>query len=139
MTDFDLAKAIATKFHKGQMYGKQPYMYHLEMVAESLMKEPDDRLPIIGILHDIIEDTTCDGDILNSLFEDNVVDAVVALTKGWVWNESYEDYIIRVRKNPLALIVKMHDTLCNLEESLVRRDMKRVIKYSAQMKLLAEG
>lgn len=136
MTDLELAKHIATKFHKGQMYDTHPYTYHLELVAESLKKETDSRLPIIGMLHDILEDTACTEELLHGLFEDNVVEAVVAISK--IEGESYEDYIVRVKKNPLALIVKMHDSLCNLSESLSRRDMKRVRKYSKQIQILAE-
>lgn len=136
MNNFELAKTIAAKYHKGQMYGKRDYMYHLEMVAASLMGEFDERLSIIGILHDILEDTTCPQSLLFELFEDNVVNAVVALSK--VDGESYDDYIVRVQSNPLALKVKMHDTKCNLEESLMRADMKRVRKYAKQMLLLAE-
>ena len=136
MHESELAKIIAGKYHRGQLYGKEPYMYHLEMVASSLKKENDDRLPAIGYLHDILEDTDCKESLLRELFEDNIVSAVVALTK--VEGEPYEFYIDRVKANPLALVVKMHDTLCNLSESLQRRDMKRVRKYSKQMGILSE-
>jgi (p)ppGpp synthase/HD superfamily hydrolase len=136
MNDFELARTIALKFHAGQMYGKEPYIYHLDLVANSLKTEPDDRLPVIGILHDILEDTNCPESLLRQLFEDNVINAVVALSK--IDGEPYESYIDRVKANPLALKAKMHDTLCNMTESLKRGDMKRVRKYSKQMNILAE-
>ena len=136
MSDYELAHMVAQKFHAGQKYGKDSYMVHLEAVANSLKSQADDRLPVIGILHDILEDTSCSQDVLFSLFEDNVVKAVVALTK--VEGEAYDHYISRVKANQLAKTVKMHDTLCNLSESLKRLDMKRVIKYSKQMQLLGE-
>ena len=97
--------------------------------------ERDDRLPVIGLLHDILEDTAMTEAVLRSLFDKDIVNAVVALTK--VADEPYEAYIERVRGNALALKVKMHDSLCNLKESMVRGDKKRILKYSKQLQLLA--
>jgi hypothetical protein len=88
-------------------------------------------------MKEILEDTDCKEETLCQLFEDNVVNAVKAMTK--IDGEPYEFYIDRVKKNELARTVKMHDTLCNLQESLVRRDMRRVMKYSKQMQYLAES
>ena len=136
MTDYELALTIATKFHSGQKYGKEPYTVHLLAVADSVSCHSDDRLPIVAVLHDLLEDTDCHVSVLYGLFEDNVVKAVEAISKQE--GESYEDYITRVKNNPLAKVVKMHDTKCNLSESLKRLDMKRVMKYSKQMNLLAE-
>jgi (p)ppGpp synthase/HD superfamily hydrolase len=137
MTDYELALTIATKFHAGQKYGKEDYTVHLVSVANSLSSSSDERLQIIAVLHDILEDTACSLDVLYGLFEDNVVKAVEAITKTGC-EETYEQYISKVRNNQLARVVKMHDTKCNLDESLKRLDMKRVLKYSKQMQLLAE-
>jgi (p)ppGpp synthase/HD superfamily hydrolase len=136
MSDLDIAKAVAAKFHRGQMYGKHDYMYHLEAVRAKCAAEGDDRLRVIAMLHDILEDTDCTEETLQQLFEDDVVEAVCHLTKrsGVV----YDDYISNVKSHALARKVKMYDTLCNLEESLLQGDMKRVLKYSKQIKLLAE-
>lgn len=65
-----------------------------------------------------------------------MADAVVSVTK--IKGESYKDYIKRVRANDLALKVKIADTLCNLEESVKIRDMKRIKKYTKQLELLCE-
>jgi (p)ppGpp synthase/HD superfamily hydrolase len=130
-----LAAGIAEKFHAGQLYGKEPYIYHLRAVVQSLETEYDERLVIIGWLHDIIEDTDCTEELLRALFDKDIVDAVLALSKRK--GEPYEDYIARVKANPLALKVKMHDSKCNMEESLKRGDMKRVRKYANQILLLA--
>lgn len=137
MTDFLLARAVALKFHQGQMYGKEPYMYHLDMVADRCKKENDDRLAVIAILHDILEDTPCTLGTLYALFDKDIVNAVGALSK-LIPGEPYEVYIQVVRGNPLALKVKMYDSLCNLEESMLRGDKKRILKYSKQIQLLAE-
>ena len=136
LEDIKLAESLAYKFNAGQRYGKEPYTKHLEAVATSVMEaERDDRLPVIGLLHDILEDTAMTEAVLRSLFDKDIVNAVVALTK--VADEPYEAYIERVRGNALALKVKMHDSLCNLKESMVRGDKKRILKYSKQLQLLA--
>lgn len=136
MKDLELARALAQKFHAGQMYGKHPYQYHLEMVTASVSRENDDRLEVIAMLHDIIEDTIVTQDMILMMFGKDISTSVYALTK--MNGEPYEHYIERVKKNELARVVKMHDTLCNLEESMVRRDTKRVLKYSKQIQLLVE-
>lgn len=135
--DRSIAWALANRFHAGQMYGNAPYVSHLKAVASSVSASfPDERLEVIAILHDILEDTDCPAAVLAALFEDNVVDAVHALTKGK--EEARSDYIARVKANPLAWPVKRHDALCNLTESLRRGDQKRVRKYSQLLIDLSE-
>lgn len=130
MNDVELAKHLAFKYHAGQTYGEHFYTYHLEMVARSVRAayNNDERYVIIAWLHDILEDTACTVDMLNALFDKDVVDAVVALTKHD--NETRDEYLIRLRLNPLAREVKLHDAFCNMTESFVRYDKKRVRKYA---------
>lgn len=133
-----IATALADKFHAGQTYGTMSYMVHLNAVACSVRaaNSNDERLEVVAILHDILEDTACPPEVLTALFEDKIVDAVWALTKGK--DEARSDYLARVKANPLALIVKRHDALCNLTESMKRGDMKRVVKYSEVLKELCQ-
>lgn len=132
----NMAWGLAIKFHAGQLYGKAPYTKHLQDVVNSLESTHDERLIIIGILHDILEDTSCPPEVLTTLFEDKVVDAVWALTKGK--DEARSAYLARVKANPLALVVKRHDALCNLTESMKRGDMRRVSKYADVLKELCQ-
>ena len=135
--DVQLAKALAFKYHTGQMYGNLPYTAHLQQVAESVeCGMMDERLIIVAWLHDILEDTKCDVGTLCDLFEDNVVTAVCAITKEV--GQSQEDYLSRVKANPGARRVKMHDSLCNMKASLMRFDAKRVKKYAAVISFLVE-
>lgn len=139
MNSIDLMRHLADKFHKGQMYGPHPYVYHLEMVASSvaIANKNDERLQVIAWGHDLIEDTECTRDVLNALFDDDVVTAIWVLTKDV--GVSYENYLKDVIANPLAREVKKHDAFCNLQESLYRGDMKRVKKYAGILQRLAEG
>lgn len=138
-----LAKHIATKFHAGQTYGEKPYTFHLEQVYHSVERgyPGDERLLAVAWLHDVLEDSLCTEAVLRSLFDKDVVDAVVAMSYGGGGmahnGESREEYLQRVRANPLAAKVKMHDAFCNLRESLMRGDMKRVKKYGETLRVLA--
>jgi (p)ppGpp synthase/HD superfamily hydrolase len=143
MDDLFLARALACKFHAGQMYGKEPYTYHLDAVKDKAVEEADGRLAVIALLHDILEDTSCSADTLLDLFGNDITDAVIAMTKGYRQedkdhDETYLEYIARCKANPLARKVKMYDSAANMEESMLRGDMKRVLKYSKQIQLLAE-
>lgn len=137
MTDYTLAMALAEKFHAGQQYGDEDYTYHLVQVETSVRDAcTDERLRVVAVLHDILEDTPCTLEILRALFEDNVVDAVDALTKRA--DDTKEGYIAKVKLNAMATTVKIHDTLCNLTESVNRNDVKRIVKYADQLKKLVE-
>jgi (p)ppGpp synthase/HD superfamily hydrolase len=137
MKDLELARGLAEKFHAGQMYGRHPYMYHLEMVSSALKDDGDERLAIIGMLHDMLEDTACKVELLEALFEDNIVEAVLAITHKKSW-QSREEYLTEVKANPLAKKVKLVDLMMNMRESILRGDMKRVKKYAEQIALLAK-
>jgi (p)ppGpp synthase/HD superfamily hydrolase len=135
--ELDIAWALAEKYHAGQMYGKFAYTKHLHDVAARVQDATtDERLQVVAVLHDILEDTACTLEILRLLFEDNIVDAVDALTKRV--DDTKESYIAKVRLNQMATTVKIHDTLCNLTESVNRGDVKRIIKYADQLKRLVE-
>lgn len=135
-SDVHIAKALALKFHAGQLYGDQSYHVHLQQVYESVKKgTTDERMLIVAWLHDILEDTKCTPQVLSSLFEDNVVDAVKAITR-WT-GMSKEDYLRQVKTNHMARLVKIHDSLCNLKASVMRFDAKRIKKYTEQIAFLA--
>jgi len=143
-----VAAEIAKIAHKGQvdLMGVDYFSGHLSSVASSL--EGDSVLVAIGYLHDIIEDTEfskyslefalmaksgCPYDVVVS-----IVDGVVAMTK--VSGESYEDYLVRVKANPLARAVKIADIKNNSDESRgVPSDSKyekRVEKYKKALAFL---
>jgi (p)ppGpp synthase/HD superfamily hydrolase len=88
------------------------------------------------MLHDILEDTDCTEDILIQEVGKDVTKFVVALTKRE--GEAYEDYIHRVREFHYSKEVKIHDTLCNLTESIKSDSAYRVKKYANQLKVLVE-
>ncbi|MFK1019532.1 GTP pyrophosphokinase [Pseudomonas aeruginosa] len=86
----------------------------------------------VSLLHDVIEDSdTTAEDLLNEGFPENVVEAVVLLSRRR--GESYEVFIERICPHPLARKIKLADIEDNLNvlrlASLGEPDLRRVSKY----------
>ncbi len=98
---------IAMEAHKGQYRrdGKTSYITHPVAVA---MNFDDPILKSIAFLHDVLEDSDREVEyLLDQNIPVVVVDAVVALTK--FEDEKYLDYILRVKENEYATLVKIED------------------------------
>jgi (p)ppGpp synthase/HD superfamily hydrolase len=123
---------IATKAHKNQVdKAGEPYILHPLRV---MIKMNSIDLKIVAILHDVIEDSDYDDvDLINAGFTNEIVDAVVCLTKRK--NENYMDYIKRCKTNYLAKIVKLADLEDNSDLSRIKnpteKDYERTKKYRA--------
>ncbi len=131
------ALAIATEAHKGQKdKGGNDYINHPLTVAKSM--ETDDEI-IVALLHDVVEDTdTTIDDLKEAGFNDNVLNALATITKSD--DESYDEYVQRVKKNPIATKVKLADLKHNSDLSRIKnpteKDYKRVEKYHKYIELL---
>ena len=136
--EFLLKKAedIATEAHKGQLdrCGVE-YINHPRTVASYVSET---KLKIIAWLHDTIEDTDITETDLRPIFGDEITDAVVALTKAP--DDDYFDYIERVRKNPLAIKVKLADLTHNMRPDRINnptdKDYQRLEKYKKAYSIL---
>lgn len=121
---------IALKAHENQLdRSNQPYIGHPFRVMEAgnTLEEK-----IVGVLHDLIEDTKITlTNLSNEGFSENIIDAVHALSK--LENEDYDHYIQRVKKNDLAVRVKLNDLSDNMDlrrlEELTDEDVTRMRKY----------
>ena len=141
MSTLQRAIEIATEAHKGQLdkSGKD-YIGHPLRVME-LGKTEDEK--IVGVLHDVIEDTDWTFKALaEEGFSKEVIDALKCVTK-LSENENYDDFIERVKKNPLAVAVKINDLSDNMDirrlPYLSDKDVKRLKKYlKAYKKLIGE-
>jgi len=135
------AKEFAIKAHGTQKYGKMPYEYHLQQVVSKLTHWRDlgqwnitDEMLAVAWLHDVLEDTDTLYCVLYDRFREGVSVPVRLLSKGHDGYD-YDGYIARIKTNPVAKLVKMADTLCNLEASTLSGEMKRINKYSKQLAL----
>ncbi|WP_248625144.1 HD domain-containing protein [Enterococcus cecorum] len=139
MVLYQQALAIAKDAHKGQVdkagvaYIQHP-LYVANLVEGELAKT-------IALLHDVVEDSDWTlEDLRKEGLPEEVVQAVGILTKKR--NENYEEYILRVKQNPLARQVKLADLQHNSDLSrlanVTDRDRKRVAKYQKAISFLSE-
>lgn len=133
------ALAIATKAHEGQTdKSGVPYILHPIRVSNRC-KTDEER--IVAILHDTIEDTDVTPDyLLSEGFPKNIVEAVLSVTRNE--GESYEDFVIRSKQNPIGRQVKIHDLEDNMDitrlHSLSEKDLERLNKYLKAYRVLIE-
>ena len=121
---------IAIQAHGKQLdRNGQPYIGHpfRVMGAGQTLEEK-----IVGVLHDVIEDTDLRlADLSAEGFSEEIIAAVRALSK--VDNEEYDHYIDRVGKNELAIRVKLNDLTDNMDlrrlTELTDDDIDRMRKY----------
>lgn len=137
-----VAKAFEfmTIAHEGQMYGNLPYFVHPLAVAEAIPDPTEDEL-IAALLHDVIEDTPMDSDLIKASFGTSVYQMVMLLTKDT--SLSYEENIMDIiaSGNRSAIKVKWADNLVNMtgDKSFMtdlRRD-KLNQRYSKSFEILS--
>ena len=138
MSTLERAIQIATEAHKGQFdKAGREYIGHPIRVME-MGKTEDEK--IVGVLHDVIEDTDWTFERLEAEgFSQEVINALRCVTKTSE-NENYDDFIDRVKKNPLAASVKINDLTDNMDirrlPYLSDKDVKRLKKYLKAYKRL---
>jgi|GEM_PF-732667 len=112
----DDAVLLAAQAHRGSVdkVGR-PYVLHVLLVM--LMLESDEER-IVGVLHDVVEESDVTLDRLRMLgYSERVVKAIDLLTHRKD-QESYEGYIRRLKGDPLAVSVKRADLVDHLAPSV---------------------
>jgi len=101
-----LAVCLAVQAHEGQLdKAGQPYVLHVLRVGAAGKTEDEQ---VVGLLHDVIEDTKYDADVLSIAgIPDRLIDAIEVLTRKPPYD--YAEYIEAVSKHPLATAVKLND------------------------------
>jgi hypothetical protein len=131
---------IAVLAHSSQKdKSGEPYVGHLfrVMSAGRTLEEK-----IVGVLHDLIEDTFWTKEMLEEKqFPQKIIDAVLCLTK--IEGENYSLYLERVKSNRLALIVKINDLVDNMDikrlKEIKSNDVLRLNKYLETYRMLTES
>ena len=141
MSTLERAIEIATQAHEGQVdKAGNAYIGHPLRVMAMGKNEQE---KIAGVLHDIVEDTPWTFEMLEAEgFAPEIIAALKCVTK-ISENEDYDDFIERVKKNPLAVAVKINDLTDNMDirrlPYLSDKDVKRLKKYlKAYKKLIGE-
>jgi len=121
----------ATEVHRGQVdKSGNPYILHPIRVMMR-MTSPEAR--IVAILHDTIEDSDHTLDDLRALgYDEPIIAAVDAISRRE--DESYEEFIQRLKPNPLARRVKLGDLLDNMDlrranPVVAEKDAERLARY----------
>jgi (p)ppGpp synthase/HD superfamily hydrolase len=137
MATVEDAVSIAARAHRGQKdKAGAPYLLHplrmmLRMDTEAAM--------MAAVLHDVVEDTEWTlGRLREAGFSDEVLEAVDCLTHRE--GESYEQFVERVRTNPIARQVKVADLEDNMNvrrmNQLGPKELERMEKYHRAWRVL---
>jgi (p)ppGpp synthase/HD superfamily hydrolase len=126
----DKAVAIAVEAHRGQKdrYGAAYILHPLRLMAR--LNTPLEKM--IGVLHDVVEDTDWTFDSLRREgFPETVLEALQCMTKKN--GEAYEDFVRRSASLPLAKKVKLADLEDNMDirrmPEVTEQDLPRLQKY----------
>jgi|WetSurMetagenome_2_1015567.scaffolds.fasta_scaffold01146_2 (p)ppGpp synthase/HD superfamily hydrolase len=146
------ALEIALEVHRGQ-HDKAGAAYILHPLRV-MLRMKDDAGRLVGVLHDVIEDSRdkpapadrWDEDRLRREgFPEPVVEAVGLLTKPVDADGKemdYDTYVARLQHNPLARRVKLADLTDNMDESRLKdrseKSLNRLAKYRKHYDQLAQ-
>ena len=131
MSMLEKAIALAVEAHKGQRNKLAgPYILHPLRVMLRLQGETEQ---IVGVLHDVVEDTEISFDDLAQMgFSAEIIAALDGVTRRE--GESYSDFVERSLQNPISRRVKLADLEDNmnirrLPVELTTRDYERLQRY----------
>lgn len=130
---------IAVEAHRGQI-DKAGKIYILHPIRV-MLRGQNETEQIVGILHDVIEDTPITIEMLQKEgFSKEVLSALSCITKEK--GEDYGHFINRVLTNPLATQVKLYDIEDNLNRDRIpfptERDEARFAKYQKYHAVIVE-
>jgi (p)ppGpp synthase/HD superfamily hydrolase len=131
MSTLEHAIILAVKAHQGQLdkYGR-PYILHPLRVMFRLETELEQ---IVGILHDVIEDSETTFDDLRRMgYSEAVLAALDGVTRRE--DETYDEFVTRSQAHPVSRRVKLADLednmdLRRLSSELTEKDFERLQRY----------
>lgn len=137
-TMFFAAYRLARIYHYNQVdKAGKPYIYHpLKLAAEFA---PHNDFQIVAILHDVLEDTSCNiFDLKKAGIPNELISAVAAMTRDR--DTDYFQYIRDLCDNKWALAVKLADLYHNTDISRLpdinKWDCKRMVKYKKSLEIM---
>ena len=134
------AERICMEAHEGQLdKGGAPYYLHPFTVARNCETEEQ---KIVALLHDVMEDNPryTPAYFIEQGFGSEIVEALVTITHRE--DESYDDYIGRIKTNALARAVKIQDLIHNSDlsrlKTVTEADLARAEKYKHYIEVLSK-
>ena len=132
MEKYQKALKFIAKHHSGQKRKNgNPYIIHPIRVSQEVHSEEE---KVTALLHDVVEDSAVSLLDIEYLFGKDVREAVDAITSRE--GENYFDYIIRVKNNKIATVVKIADISDNLADS---PSSKSIEKYAQALDFLVNS
>ena len=132
MTLLEKAIHIALKAHNGQKdkAGCEYILHPLRVMLQ--MKTQEEK--IIAILHDAVEDSDYTiQDLKDEGFGEEILNSVELLTRD-IKGEAYEDFIRKIKTNPIVTKVKIADLEDNMDikriENIKEKDLERLRRYN---------
>jgi len=131
------AMHIAFKAHEGQEdRADAPYILHPFRLMLQMETEEE---RIVAILHDVVEDSEITVEELRVIgFPENIIEAVNILTRKD--NNTYEEFIEKIKSQPIARRVKLADIRDNLRLNRIAHptedDFARIEKYKKALNIL---
>jgi len=141
-----LAREIATKAHDGvfRWDGKTPYIAHPAAIARAVFarywRDDGDKVfasnaMAAAWLHDVVEDTPLTiADLRAQGVSEEILTAVDLLTKRD--DQDYLDYLLRLKVNPIARIVKIEDIKNNMSDLDRKKKKSMYEKYQLALYIL---
>lgn len=134
-------KALKLSFqaHKDQVdKSGVPYVFHPFHLAEQMNNE---EAVIVALLHDVVEDTEYTlQDIATMGFPESVTEALALMTHDEA--VPYLEYVKRLKKNPIARMVKLADLRHNSDlsrlDTVDEKALERIEKYKKAIAILSE-
>lgn len=136
----ETALEIAKNAHSGQVdkVGKLYINHPIKVSNLCTTKEAK----IVGLLHDVVEDTYVTLDDLKEHFSSDIIEAIRLVTK----TENYDpsEYYLNIKKNKIAREVKMADLTHNMDLSrydgleITEKDLERTKRYQEYYQYLKE-
>ncbi len=139
---FDRALRLVTdKFQGMTDQDGEPFVWHCWRVAAGVS---GDEARQVAIMHDLVEDTDVTVDQLREVgFAEEVVDGVDRITHRA--EDSYAEYIVRVKEHPLARQAKLSDLSDNANlgrvlyrEGRIDEDTRRIQRYVLSYQFLTD-
>ena len=135
----ELAIELAERYHKGQFdKGGNPYINHPLAVMNRLDTVEE---KMVGVLHDIVEDTEVTFDDLRGYgFSEKIIAGIDSVTRRE--GEPREAFIYRAKLNELGRSVKVADLKENSNLSRIpdpqEKDYRRREMYQREIRILTE-
>lgn len=133
------ALKLCFEAHKDQVdKSGLPYVFHPFHLAEEMT---DEDTTVVALLHDVVEDTDYTlEDLAEMGFGEKIVEAVRVMTH--LEGVPYMEYLAQVKKNPIALQVKLADIRHNSDPTrpnvIDEKVLARAEKYRKATAFLLE-